>query len=283
MVTNSVFVLWNLIDSQLLACLTASLSQTTLPYVLGFHHSYEVCHSLNNRYNSLSRTHIHELRSKLYSLTKTSTMESYIDTVKTYAQRLAAAGNPLSDDDLVFHTLHGLPPVFNGFKTGIRTSGHTDLTFDELVTMLSGEDIQMTQDPSASIDTNSALIATHPNPNTVPSTSVLPPISQPTPMSLPSVSQTPIPQISPSPISPILPHISSTTSQYPSSSQYFSPSPFYPSSIRPLNRGRGGRGPRYPRDPCAICGKTNHITQYCYYQGQYPFFDQTFSPTYAQN
>lgn len=61
LVTNTDFALWKLIDSQLLACLTASLSPTTLPYVLGFHHSYEVWHSLNTRYNSLSRTHIHEL------------------------------------------------------------------------------------------------------------------------------------------------------------------------------------------------------------------------------
>lgn len=29
---NSAFQLWNLIDTQLLACLTATLSQTTLPY-----------------------------------------------------------------------------------------------------------------------------------------------------------------------------------------------------------------------------------------------------------
>lgn len=75
MVTNLDFALWKLIDSQLLACLTASLSQTTLPYVLGFRHSFEVWHSLDTWYNSLSRTHVHELRSKLYSLTKTSSME----------------------------------------------------------------------------------------------------------------------------------------------------------------------------------------------------------------
>lgn len=68
-------------------------------------------------------------------------MGSYIDTIKTYAQKLAASGGPLSDEDLIFHTLHGLPPVYNGFKIGIRTKGDTSLTFEELVTMLSGERI----------------------------------------------------------------------------------------------------------------------------------------------
>lgn len=145
MVTNPDFSLWKLIDSQLLACLTGSLSQTTLPYVLGLHHSSDVWISLNNRYNSMSRTHAHELRNKLYSLTKTSTMESYIDTIKSYAQRLAGSGVPLSDEDLIFHTLHGLPPAYNGLKTGIRTRGDSDLTFEELITMLNGEDLQLSQ------------------------------------------------------------------------------------------------------------------------------------------
>ncbi|KAG5530931.1 hypothetical protein RHGRI_025767 [Rhododendron griersonianum] len=56
-------------------------------------------------------------------------MEKYIDTIKEYAQKLAAAGCPMAEDDLVFHTLRGLPKAFNGFKTAVRTSfsGHSEL------------------------------------------------------------------------------------------------------------------------------------------------------------
>lgn len=84
-----------------------------------------------------------ELKSKLYSITKTSTIEKYVDTIKEYAQKLAAAGNPVDDDDLIFHTLRGLPEVFNNCKTtvrGLQQGGHS-LTFNEVVTMLYGEDI----------------------------------------------------------------------------------------------------------------------------------------------
>ncbi|KAI8534884.1 hypothetical protein RHMOL_Rhmol10G0131600 [Rhododendron molle] len=38
---------------------------------------------------------------------------------KEYAQKLVA-GSPVDEDDLIFHTLRGLPDVFNGLKTTIR-------------------------------------------------------------------------------------------------------------------------------------------------------------------
>lgn len=126
MVPTSAYALWTLIDTQLLSCLTASFSPTTLPYILGLHHTHEVWDSLSNRYNSLSKCNVQDLKNKLYNLTKTSAIECYVDTIKEYAQKLAAAGSCVDDDDLIFHTLRGLPGVFNGLKTTVRalqTSG----------------------------------------------------------------------------------------------------------------------------------------------------------------
>lgn len=144
-VFNPEYSKWCLIDSQLLSCLTATLSATTLPLVLGFDHSYQVWQSLESRFNSLTRTHVHEYKRRLYNITKTGTMESYIDQIKGYANRLAAAGLPVSDDDLVFHTLNGLPEEeFRGFRTAIHTRGGTFI-FDELVTMLNAKSITNTK------------------------------------------------------------------------------------------------------------------------------------------
>lgn len=71
--------------------LTASLSQSTLPYILGLHHAHEVWESLSNRYNSLSKSNVQDLKNKLYNMAKTSTIECYVDTIKEYAQKLIAA------------------------------------------------------------------------------------------------------------------------------------------------------------------------------------------------
>lgn len=63
------------------------------------------------------------MKRRLFCHTEIETIEKYIDAIKEFAQKLAAIGSPVNDDDLVFHTLRGLPKEFNGFKTAIRTRG----------------------------------------------------------------------------------------------------------------------------------------------------------------
>lgn len=90
-------------------------------------------------------------------------MESYIDTIKEYAQKLVASGIPLEDDDLICLSYFlWFVKGFIGFKTAIRSRG--DTTFDELVKMLNVEDIQMIKDDeSETTETTSVLVATHMN------------------------------------------------------------------------------------------------------------------------
>lgn len=260
---NSAYILWKLIDSQLLSCLTASLSQTTLPYVLGLTSAQQVWESLSHRYNSLSRNHVQELKTRLYSHTKLTTMESYIDTIKDYAQKLAAAGSPLDENDLIFHTLRGLPKPFNGFKTAIRTRGDT-ISFAELVTMLKGEDLQLLQD--SEVDTTTVLVANQSSPGPLcvnggsQQSSVT---SQPPSLQQPSASSGQ-PQFW---SQQNLPQHSFNPSQFSGTSVQHMPQHYFPFSARNFPRGRG----RGPRPPCDICGRSNHITAYCYYKPQQPF------------
>lgn len=167
---NPAYTLWCLIDAQLLSCLTASLSTATLPYVLGLRHATEVWFSLSDRYNALSETHVQELRTQLYNHSKTSTVAIYIDKIKELAQKLAAAGSPIDDNELVFHTLRGLPKAFNGLKTAVRavrTRGHT-LSFDEVIMMLNSEDVQLLQE-SPDVENSTVLMTTHTSHTTQPS------------------------------------------------------------------------------------------------------------------
>lgn len=79
LIPNFVFSIWRLIDSQLRSCLAVSLSQSTLPYVLGLCIVNQVWDSLSQRYNLLTDTHVQELRDQLYNVSKTSTVDAYID------------------------------------------------------------------------------------------------------------------------------------------------------------------------------------------------------------
>lgn len=65
-VENPEFTLWTLVENQLLSCLTSSLSFTTLPHVFGLTHTCQVWQTLEHRFNSLSKSHIHQLKNKFY-------------------------------------------------------------------------------------------------------------------------------------------------------------------------------------------------------------------------
>lgn len=129
----------------------------------------QVWESLSNRYNSLTKNNVQDLKSRLFSITKTSTVEAYVDTIKEYAQKLEAAGNPLSDEDMIFHLLRGLPKVFNGLKTAVRTRG-SNISFDDVVNLLHSEDLQLLQETSSDSDLTTVLVATHGNTNSGPQT-----------------------------------------------------------------------------------------------------------------
>ncbi|KAH7846996.1 hypothetical protein Vadar_020555 [Vaccinium darrowii] len=166
----------------------------------------------------------------------------------------------MTDDDLIFHLLRGLTKVFNGFKTVVCTRG-TSVTFDEAVTMLNSEDIQLLQDTSSETDTSTVLLATHGNGSV---SNVIPQLNTQTqnqgvPMHVPVISVASSQQ-------------GSSQSQYSSSQQqqysFMPQQQQYSQSYRNSSRGRGGYRGRYPRDPCAICGRNNHVTEFCYYKGQ---------------
>ncbi|KAH7840175.1 hypothetical protein Vadar_013744 [Vaccinium darrowii] len=128
--------------------------------------------------------------------------------------------------------------VFNGFKTAIRTRGG-DIKFDEVVTMLNSEDLQLIQEGSLESDVSTVLVATSSG-NTTASECVTGS------------------------------HTNGQQSQFDSSQQTMNPylpqQQFYQQNNRNGNRNRGYRGGRLYRDPCAICGRNNHLTDFCYYK-----------------
>ncbi|KAH7866810.1 hypothetical protein Vadar_025321 [Vaccinium darrowii] len=148
----------------------------------------------------------------------------------------------------------GLPPVFNGLKTAVRavrTRG-TKLSFEEVVTMLNSEDIQLLQDSSPDLEKSTVLVSTQPNQ-----------------MSQPMVNTTNNSQmtsITGPPQGTSVNHMpyGSTSQPMPAYNNYY-PQVQSSGNNRGFSRDRGNRGSRYPREPCGICGRTNHITAYCFY------------------
>lgn len=146
--------LWTIIDSQLLSSLIATIYASIVPLITGLEHAYQVWEVLEHCFNSISRTHIHDLKWQLYSITKTSTFEAYFDSIKQLAYKSAAVGAPVYEEDLVFYALHGLPPEFDPLRTALMAKVG-DITFEELITLVNGEEMHKNR-TSSSVNTDAS-------------------------------------------------------------------------------------------------------------------------------
>lgn len=108
---NPDFTQWTTIDRMLLSCLIATLTPPILPHIVGSDHTFQLLNKLEEKFSALSRSHVHDLRRKLFNLHKTGSVDSYLDSVKEIVQKLAASGSNVDDEELIFHTINGLKEV----------------------------------------------------------------------------------------------------------------------------------------------------------------------------
>ncbi|KAH7841417.1 hypothetical protein Vadar_029614 [Vaccinium darrowii] len=219
----------------------------------GLRHAYQVWDSLAKRYNVISENHIQELKDELYNVSKTSTIEAYIDKIQEIAQKLTATGCVIEDDEIVFRALQGLPKVFNGLRTAVRamrTRGYK-VTFDELVTMMKSEEAQLSKETSNLDVHNTVLVASHGNTSqNQNSRGLVPNMVQPQQQGYGTAYG---------------------RSENPSQQQFISENSqqqqqYFPSNNMRYNNNNRGKGGGRSRFHCDICGRTNHSTDYCYYK-----------------
>lgn len=253
-IPNPEFTNWITVDRMLLSCLIATLTPSVLPHIVGSNHTFQFWNKLEEKFNLLSRSHVHDLKRKLYSLNKTGSMDQYLDYIKGVVQKLAASGHYVDDEDLIFHTLNGLRTKYDSFKQAIRT--RTDsISFGTFTSMLVAEDLHI-ENAQCTIDPTSILVAQSSN-ALVPAANV-PSMSYQTPgVQSSSMSSSPAQFQFPVPISP-------QQQFYPSSSggnNRFNRNNFrsnrnqYP---QPLRNQYPQPQPNFTSG-CQICGKTNHM------------------------
>ncbi|KAJ8636634.1 hypothetical protein MRB53_010901 [Persea americana] len=92
----------------LISWINATLLDSALPNIVGMNIAKEAWDSLERRY-ALSRSHVIELKKCLQHVKKgSSTMQDYLHQVKVLSDQLATCGAPVSEDDLIIHTLAGV-------------------------------------------------------------------------------------------------------------------------------------------------------------------------------
>lgn len=122
---------------------TSKPSSTVKDSTVHLTHCYEIWSALEKRFTSLSRSHIHQLKNRLNTITKgANTMEDFLRQIQDIAEQLSLASSPIDEEDLVLITLNGLPDEFDAFKTTIRARTEPIL-MQELSSLLCSEAIHV--------------------------------------------------------------------------------------------------------------------------------------------
>ncbi|KAM2334148.1 hypothetical protein ACFXTH_011733 [Malus domestica] len=140
---NPDFVSWYENDQNILIWINSTLSDSLIPYIVGVNSSRELWSKLESRLATVSHFHIHELRSRLRTITKgESSAALFLQWIEEIADTLASAGAPVDDSELIYVILHGLPPEFESFVDVVQFRvGST--TLDELHGLLLSKEIQI--------------------------------------------------------------------------------------------------------------------------------------------
>ena len=121
-IVNPDFLIWKSKEKALLTFISSTLSPFVLALTVGCASAIEVWKVLENRFSSISRSHIMNLKSELHNLKKGSaTVDVYLQKIKVVRDKLLAIGVIVDDEKLLHIVIKGLPKEYNVFRSAIRT------------------------------------------------------------------------------------------------------------------------------------------------------------------
>ncbi|XP_068304241.1 uncharacterized protein [Pyrus communis] len=129
---------WETIDMALLSLLLATLTDEAMEYVIGCRTAYEAWINLVDQYATVSKSRINNLKTELHIIQKGSdTIDRYLLRLKHIREQLSAAGESISDNDVMIAGLAGLPKEYGVIRTIILDREST-LTLKEFRALLLG-------------------------------------------------------------------------------------------------------------------------------------------------
>jgi hypothetical protein len=171
-VINPAYSLWQKKDQCLLSWFNTTLSDRVLSSLYGLKTARQVWTTLATRYANQSKAKICYLKRSLQTLNQGSkSCSKFLSETKSYSDLLAAAGQPVEDEDLISYILGGLNPAYTTFITLFNfTTRTTSMTFEEFQTELLNHEIllgnhQQLQQPSTKLG-NFAMYSQKPKSST---------------------------------------------------------------------------------------------------------------------
>lgn len=145
---NPHYTQWRLIDQNLSAALYSTISQSILSYILNLPTTAEIWQTLKRRLQSHNHSRVIQLKSELHHLTlKDKSMQQYLLEVKSIIDNISATGSTIDPEDIILYILNGLPPLYQPFKTSIRTQLNP-INLEDFYALLINEETHLANEAS---------------------------------------------------------------------------------------------------------------------------------------
>uniref|UniRef100_A0A2N9GHA3 Retrovirus-related Pol polyprotein from transposon TNT 1-94-like beta-barrel domain-containing protein n=1 Tax=Fagus sylvatica TaxID=28930 RepID=A0A2N9GHA3_FAGSY len=137
---NPLYLQWKTRDKTLFSLLSSTLSPLAISLVMGQTIASGIWKVIINRYTSISRSSIVNLKRELNSIKKNSdSVTQYLHKIKEARDKLVSVGVFIDDEEILHIVLQGLPTEFHSFTSAMLTKNEA-ITFEELHTLMKTEE-----------------------------------------------------------------------------------------------------------------------------------------------
>uniref|UniRef100_A0A2N9JAW9 Retrovirus-related Pol polyprotein from transposon TNT 1-94-like beta-barrel domain-containing protein n=1 Tax=Fagus sylvatica TaxID=28930 RepID=A0A2N9JAW9_FAGSY len=137
---NPLHLQWKARDKTLFSLLSSTLSPSAISLVMGQTTASGIWKVILNRYTSISRSSIVNLKRELNSIKKNSdSVTQYLQKIKEARDKLINVGVLIDDEEILHLVLQGLPSEFHSFTSAMLTKNEA-VHFEELHTLMKTEE-----------------------------------------------------------------------------------------------------------------------------------------------
>ncbi|KAM2409721.1 hypothetical protein ACFX1X_028592 [Malus domestica] len=142
------YVEWESIDMALMSLLLAILSDEAIKYALGCLTTCEAWSNLVDRFASVSKTRVNNLKTELHTIKKRGDLiDKYLLRLKSIRDQLTIAGEFISDNDVIIAGLAGLLKEYATIRTVILAR-ESSISVKEFRALLLGAEKEIEGDTS---------------------------------------------------------------------------------------------------------------------------------------
>ena len=142
--TDPAYPLWLRQDRLVLLGIQATVNCTIGPTINNCNTFADAWDKLRSSFANRSNTRMLTLLTSLMRTTKAGiTVSDYMTKIKSLIDDLALIGHPMSDEEIISHTLHGLKDEFRELTVAVRVQDST-ITFEDLYDKLLDEEMIQT-------------------------------------------------------------------------------------------------------------------------------------------